>query len=295
MTHSVNYNRRTVSGQRFVEISKSLFVDADFEQLFRKLGLTSIEAVFSFSAGRNLVKKNLAGYRSRLELETDPLGTTLFLKRYNKPPALVQIKNWLSHRSRKSFGLAEFASVSQLSAAGVNTPKTVAYGEQVGVFFEKRSFIIIQRIPNAESLERKLPAFFTGPATAEKLKLRRNFIARFAAFIRKFHQTNYRHRDLYFSHIFYDDSGTFYLIDLARAFKPVLLVERFRIKDIAQLYYSAPGAYFSGTDRLRFYLGYVQTGKLTGKDKSFIRKVVGKAQQMARRNARHGRSAPFAR
>jgi len=294
MTHSMNNNRRTVSGQRFVEISKSLFVDADSEQLFRKLGLTSIEAVFSFNAGKNLSKKNLANFRSRLEFQTTSPPATLFLKRYDKPPALVQIENWLSHRSRRSFGLAEFASASQLSAAGVNTPKTVAYGEQMGVFFEKRSFIITERIPNAESLERKLPGFFTGPATAEKLKLRRNFIARLADFIREFHQTHYRHRDLYFSHIFYDDSGKFYLIDLARAFKPLIWRERFRIKDIAQLYYSAPGRYFSGTDRLRFYLGYAQTDKLTGRDKSFIRKVVSKAQQMARRNARHGRSAPFA-
>ncbi len=294
MTHSVNHNRRTGYSQRFVEISKSLFVDADFEPLLRRLGLTSIEAVFSYNAGVDLAKKNLAGYRSRLQLETDPPGTTLFLKRYDKPPALVQLRNWLSHHSRKSFGLAEFASASQLSAAGVNTPKTVAYGEQVGVFFEKRSFIITERIPNAESLERKLPAFFTGPTTAENLTLRRNFIAGLAAFIRKFHQTHYRHRDLYFSHIFYDDSGTFYLIDLARAFKPVLWRERFRIKDIAELHYSAPAKYFSQTDRLRFYLEYAQTDKLAGKDKSFIRKVVGKAQQMARRNARHGSSAPFA-
>jgi hypothetical protein len=294
MTQASNDSRRTFAEQRFAEISESFFVDPDFEPIFRRLGLTSIDAVFSFNAGKNLSKKNLAGFRSRLQFQTSPPSATLFLKRYDKPPALVQLKNWLSHRGRKSFGLAEFASASQLSAAGVNTPKTVAYGEQRGIFFEKRSFIITEKIPNAESLERKLPAFFIGPATAEKLNLRRNFIAGLAAFVRKFHQTNYRHRDLYFSHIFYDDSGKFYLIDLARAFKPLIWRERFRIKDIAQLYYSAPGAYFSGTDRLRFYLGYAQTDELTDKDKSFIRKVVGKAQQMARHNARHGSSAPFA-
>lgn len=294
MTQASNDSRRTSAEQRFAEISKSFFVDPDFEPIFRRLGLTSIDAVFSFNTGKNLSKKNLAGFRSRLQFDISSPPATLFLKRYDKPPALVQLKNWLSHRGRKSFGLAEFTSASQLSAAGVNTPKTVAYGEQRGIFFEKRSFIITEKIPSAESLERKLPAFFTGPLTGENLKPRRNFIARSAAFIREFHQTNYRHRDLYFSHIFYDDSGTFYLIDLARAFKPVFWRERFRIKDIAQLYYSAPAAYFSRTDRLRFYLGYAQANKLTGRDKSFIRKVVGKAQQMARHNTRHGRSVPFA-
>jgi hypothetical protein len=294
MTQASNDSQRTFAEQRFAEISESFFVDPDFEPIFRRLGLTSIDAVFSFNAGKNLSKKNLAGFRNRLQFQTSPPAATLFLKRYDKPPALVQLKKWLSHRGRKSFGLAEFASASQLSAAGVNTPKTVAYGEQRGIFFEKRSFIITEKIPNAESLERKLPAFFTGPLTGENLKLRQNFIARLAAFIREFHQTNYRHRDLYFSHIFYDDSGKFYLIDLARAFKPVLWRERFRIKDIAQLYYSAPAAYFSQMDRLRFYVGYAQANKLTSKDKSFIQKVVRKAERIARHNTRHGRSAPFA-
>jgi len=295
MTQTKNNNRRAVSIQRFVEISKSFFVDSDFEQRFRKLGLTSFEAVFAFNAGKNLAKKNLASFRSRLQLEIDSPKTTLFLKRYDMPPVFLQLKNWLSHHSRKSCGLVEFASAKQLSVAGINIPKIVGYGQQCSIFFEKRSFIITEKIPNAESLERKLPDFFTGPATAENLRLRRDFIARLAAFIRKFHRTNYRHQDLYFSHIFYGDAGQFYLIDLARVFKPLFRGERFRIKDIAQLHYSAPERYFSRTDRLRFYLAYAQTNKLTGKDRSFIRKVVSKAQRMARHNTRHGRSAPFAR
>jgi len=282
-----------MSRQELTEISRSLFVDINYKTTLAELGLTSIEGVFSFNAGKNLAKKNLANFRSRLQFQTSSPPATLFLKRYDKPPVFVQLKSWLSHRSRKSLGLAEFASASRLSAAGVNTPNTVAYGEQLGVFFEKRSFIITERIPSAESLARKVPDFFTGPVTAENLKLRREFIAQLATFIKKFHQTNYRHRDLYFSHIFYGDDGQFYLIDLARAFKPVLWRERFRIKDIAQLYYSAPGRYFSRTSRLRFYLGYAGSHKLTSKDKAFIRKVVTKVKHMARHNTKHGRDVPF--
>ena len=87
-------------------------------------------------------------------------------------------------------------------------PKTVAYGEQWGRLFEKRSFIITERIPAAESLEKKLPDCFNKPATAENLKLRRNFITQLAGFVKRFHETGYRHRDLYFSHIFYNANGT---------------------------------------------------------------------------------------
>ena len=284
--------------QKFVEISKSFFVDPDYKTAFIKLGLSSIDAVFSFNAGRNLAKDNLSWYRSRLQFGINspgsPSPTTVFLKRYDRPPILVQLRNWLTHRSRRSFGFSDFEPAEKLAAAGINTPKTISYGEQWGLLFEKRSFIITEKIPNAESLERKLPDCFSDPATVENLKLRRNFIARLAAFVKKFHETNYRHRDLYFSHIFYSDSGQFYLIDLARAFKPVFRSRRFWIKDIAQLHYSAPSRHFSRTDRLRFYLGLTDHSKLTRKDKAFISKIVNKAKRIARHDIKHGRCVPFA-
>lgn len=279
--------------QRFIKISKSIFVDADFVQGFKKLGLISIESVFSFNAAKNLTKNNLARFRSRLQFETNSPRTMLFLKRYDRPPALVQLKNWLVHHSRRSCGYVESVSASQLTAAGVCTPKTIAYGVQWGALFEKRSFIITEKIPEAEALERKLPDCFNGRATTENLKRRRHFIAQLAGFIKKFHETNYRHRDLYFSHIFHSDNNKFYLIDLARAFKPLILRRRFQLKDIAQVYYSAPGRYFSNTDRLRFYLGYTSQRKLTSNDKVFIRKVINKVKRMERHNIKHGIEVPF--
>jgi len=283
--------------QKFIETSKPFFIDPNYKTAFGKLGLTSIDAVFAFNAGKSLSKDNLSPYRSRLQFEITSLSvpsTTLFLKRYDSPPILVQLKNWLCHRRRISCALINIEPVDELVAAGINTPKTISYGEQWSSFFEKRSFIITEKIPNAESLERKLPDCFNAPNSAENLKMQRNFIAQLAAFIRKFHKTKYRHRDLYFSHIFYDNNGKFFLIDLARAFKPILFAERFRIKDIAQVYYSAPAEHFSKTDRLRFYHIYKDCGKLTEKDKVFIRKVVHKAKRMARHDIRHGRAVPFA-
>jgi heptosyltransferase-2 len=272
---------------------ESFFCDEDYKAGLGELGLTSIDAVFSFNEAQNLTKDNLPRHRSRLRLEINLPPATLFLKRYDCPPISVQLKNWLSANKRVSCGLFDIKPAIKLAVAGINTPKIISYGEQWGIFFEKRSFIVTEKIPNAESLERRLPDCFNAPATIENLKLRRNFIAQLAAFVKKFHETNYRHRDLYLSHIFYDDSGRFYLIDLARAFRPGLLAERFRVKDIAQLFYSAPARFFSKTDRLRFYLGYTGHSKLTGKDKAFICGVVNKAKRMARHDIKHGRAVPF--
>ena len=280
--------------QKFVQISESFLIDPDYAAGFSELGLTSIDAVFSFDAGRNLAKTNLASYRERLEFQVNSPPITMFLKRYRKAPVLLQFKNWFCHRSRASYGFFDFDLVNKLAALGINTPKTICYGEQWGMFFEKRSFCITEKIPNAESLERKLPDCFDAPHTVKNLKLRRDFIAELADFVKKFHETKYRHRDLYLCHIFYNDHSKFYLIDLARVFKPILLTERFRIKDIAQLYYSAPLRYFSKTDRLRFYLAYANRHGLTKTDKVFIRKVKNKARRMERHDKKYGRAAPFA-
>ena len=283
--------------QEFTEASDSFFIDPVYESALGTPGLDSIDAVFSFDTAKNLNKKNLARFRSRLQFEVtlseSSTPVTLFLKRYDRPPMWVQLKNWLAARGRKSCSFIEFETAQQLTETGINAPKTVAHGTQWATFFEKRSFIITEKIPDAEALERKLPDYFDGPDTVENLKQRREFIAGLAGFIRKFHETNYRHRDLYLSHIFYSDTGNFYLIDLARAFQPIILTRRFQIKDIAQIYYSSPGKFFSRTDRMRFYMNYAERHKLTMTDKAFILKIINKAQQMARHDSKHGRYAPF--
>jgi heptose I phosphotransferase len=283
-----------VSEKELVEMSESFFVDPEYREALDGLGLTCVDAVFSFEGGERLTKKNLAVHRSRVRFDIDRPQRTLFLKRYDSPPIAEQLANWVSNRRRASSSSHDLTSAAALQKMGIATPKTVAYGEQWGVLFEKRSFIITQKIPDAESLEQKLPHCFMSVGTRQDLRSRKDFIHRLAGFIRRFHNTGYRHRDLYLAHIFHASSGKFYLIDLARCFRPALFAERFRVKDIAQLYYSAPALHFSATDRLRFYLRYIGCEKIRPQDKAFIRRVLSKANRMARHNRKHGRPIPFA-
>ncbi len=291
--------------RRVKDEKTGFFVDPAYKTGLEKLGLSSIEAVFSFQAGNNLTKKNLAGYRSRIEFQIDSPATTLFMKRYNHPPILVQLKNRLSAKKRVSCGFAEFDAAKKLEKMGINTPRMVAWGQRLGRFFEKRSFAIMEKVPQGESLERRLPEYFDESATPENLKMRRWFIRNLAAFVKKFHDTGYCHRDLYFSHIFRTADVQFYLIDLARVFKPTMFDARYRVKDLAQLNYSAPTRYFSSTDRMRFYIEY--TGrpaspktlgfaerraasrggpKLTSQDKTFIKKIIKKTGRIARHDSK---------
>ena len=279
--------------QNLVAISKSFFVDPEYKDGLRELGLSSIDEVFSCTEGTSLEKENLKRFRKRIQIKINSPSAAAYIKLYDRPPVLTQVKNWLSYRKRVTCCFCDFAPAYNLSKAGINTPKTLAYGEEGGLLFEKRSFIIMLKIPNAESLEKKLPDFFHSPLSKENLGLRRDFINELADFIKRFHNAGYRHRDLYFSHIFLSDSKEFYLIDLARSFKPLVLTKRFQIKDISQLYYSAPGRFFSRTDRLRFYVAYSGCGKLKEEDKIFIHRVIKKVKSMEKHNRKYGREVPF--
>jgi hypothetical protein len=265
----------------FIEITPDFFVRSDFVDCFKRLGLDSIEKIFSFEKGKDLTKDNLPASRRRIMFETDNPKTTLFLKRFQNVPKFIQLKNWLNRRKKMSTMACDLEPAEILRKLGINTPQTIAFGQQWQGFFEKRSFIITEKIPDSFSLEVKLP------------KKTKNFIKNLASFVRKFHNTGFRHRDLYLCHIFCDSRGQFTLIDLSRVFKPLVFSKKFLVKDLAQLYYSAPGDFFTKTDRLKFLLCYLQKDKLTKQDKILIKKIKSKAKQMARHDKRHGRIAPF--
>jgi heptosyltransferase-2 len=288
-----NYAELSDTTQRLIQLGESFFVDQTYEQDFRDSGLTSIDSVFSFDKGQNLTKKNLADYRTRMQFLIGTPPENVFLKKYEHPPLLVQLDKWLCNRCPITCGMFEVKAAKILNAAGVNTAKIIAYGQQTDLIFENRSFIIAEQVPNSKSLEQKLPDYFEEPSAEKNLTARRQFIKKLAHFIKTFHDTGFRHRDLYLCHIFCDTKERFTLIDLARAFQPWLLGQKFLIKDITQLYYSSPIKYFSRTDRLRFYKSYSGRKNLNAADKSFIRKVISKADVMARHDKKHGRIIPF--
>ena len=279
--------------QKFIKTTNNFFVDADYADAFTELGLNSIDAIFEFNTGQNLDKNNLGKHRSRVKFELAS-GQTFFLKRYDCPPISNQLKNWFSHRKRALTCDFDRLPGLQLIDFQIDTPKVIAYGGQWSGVFEKRSFIITQKLEKAEALERRLPDCFYEHPNNKKLKQRRRFIEELADFAKLFHKTGFCHRDFYLAHIFRSNTGQLFLIDLQRAFKPIMLGRRFRVKDIAQLYYSAPGKYFTRADRMRFYLRYTGKTKLTWTDRMFIHDIKTRARRMARHDIRHNREAGFA-
>jgi hypothetical protein len=268
------------------------WVAEDFRQAFDALGMTSVEGVFAFSQGHELVKPNIAGFRSRTALDTTEPSTTLFLKRYNQAPMTVQLKNWFQGRKRRSNSMIELEPMVKLAAQGIGVPRPVAHGQRWHGLFETRSFLVTEKIPSAQSLEKELPACFESK-DQPNLKPQRDFMRTLAQFVSRFHGLGYRHRDLYLSHIFRNTEGDLFLIDLARAFQPRLLKERFLIKDLAQLHFSLPGQAFTRTDRLRLYLAYVQQTRLSASDKLFIKKLLTRVTRMTRHDLKRGKAVPY--
>ena len=268
------------------------WVSEDFKQAFDALGMTSVEGVFAFSQGQELVKENIAGFRSRTAFETrDPEGT-FFLKRYDQAPVKVQLKNWLQGRKRRSNSMIELEPMVKLAALGIGVPRPVAHGQAWRGLFETRSFLVTEKIPNAESLEKQLPPCFES-RRPDNVRRQREFIRTLAGFVRHFHEQGYRHRDLYLSHIFRNSQGQLFLIDLARAFQPRLRKERFLIKDLAQLNFSLPGQAFTRTDRMRLYLAYARQNRLYARDKRFIKKLLARVTRMARHDLKRGKTVPY--
>jgi heptose I phosphotransferase len=112
-----------------------------------------------------------------------------------------------------------------------------------------------------------------------------------AAVARAFHQAGYNHRDLYCCHFFVreHEPGVFQvnLIDLQRVENRRLPLRRWRIKDLAQLAYSAPRERISCADKLAFMKLYLGVQKLRPCDKQLIRQVLAKQRMMERRLGVH--------
>jgi hypothetical protein len=278
-----------------IQSAPDYWICPDFADELKLVGLDSLESVFAFGGGKALVKKELTPWRNRTEFVLPGKNIRCFLKRYDHPPMFVQLRNWLDHGKRALTAEYDVLPCVPLNQNGIGTYQTIAYGGRWNGFWEDKSFAILREIPDAVSLEIKLPDCFTLPPSAQQYKQRIDFIHHLADFARRFHDTGFCHRDFYLCHIFRSSDNTLSLIDLQRAFIPKWFKSRWILKDLSQLYYSSPGDIISHADRLRFYLRYAQKETLTGSDRRLIRKLKRRVWCMADRQLSRGKEVPFAK
>lgn len=158
----------------------------------------------------------------------------------------------------------EYLAIKKLEQLHIDTMRIVAYGVKGKNPARQQSFIITEDLINTISLEdfcadwKKLSLAGEGP----DYKLKFSLITKLAHISRTLHQNGVNHRDYYICHFLLDisqginnlDSTNLKvsLIDLHRAQLRAHTPERWRIKDIASLYFSAMDIGLNKRDFFRF-------------------------------------------
>lgn len=232
--------------------------------------------------------------RDRRTLRFEHAGRGYFLKAHFGAGWKEIIKN-LAQLKLPVLGAGnEWLAIHMLKVLGLATLTAVACGFGPG-WSRRRSFIVTRELQGLTSLE-DYAAQTPGRGRAESRR-RQRLVRKVAATARVLHGNGINHRDFYLCHFLLDPASlskdadvTLYLIDLHRAQVRHRTPRRWRIKDIAGLYYSALGASLTRRERLRFVKTYIGTDSLRRAlaDRSFWARVERRAHALHRAEMKRG-------
>jgi len=175
----------------------------------------------------------------------------------------------------------EWTAIRKLEKLGIKTTPLAGYGKR-GINPAKiQSFVITEELKNTVSLEdfcrnwQKMPPPYS---------LKKSVITKVAETARTLHENGMNHRDLYICHFLLDLSSLIplsgsknpeiHLIDLHRVQFRRKTPLRWKVKDIAALYFSSMDTGLTNRDLLRFMRVYRNTDiKSAMKEKRFWVKV----------------------
>jgi heptose I phosphotransferase len=218
---------------------------------------------------------------SRIELVLGGDRRAFYLKRHGRP----HWKEWLKPLLRLTWpvlgAIPEWKAIAHFENAGIPTMVGVACGWQGG-----RSFLL------TESLEGYIRADHWMEQADDRLQ-RKSLVTQVAEMVARMHASGLHHQDLYLCHLLLkwgtgDPGGCdARLIDLGRVRKHRRLPLRWRIKDLAQLYYSSCRL-ASTIEMMRFWRSYwnaagVRRSLATRKwERTLIKRIVSKAHRIDR-------------
>jgi heptose I phosphotransferase len=260
-----------------------MIIRSRFLPLLLRHGLRDFEAVMGFQGGK-IFKEQGPRSVSRVSLVEAGGEEGFFLKRHRRAPWAEQVREFL-HRGRfVSAARQEWESIWHLRQLGIATVEPVGLGELKRWGWGAGSFLITQELEGATRLTEFIPQHFAPPLHPCLLAEKRHLIRDLALLARRLHRGRFFHRDLYLGHFFVkpkqEEGYDLYLMDLQRVIRPRWWIRRWRIKDLASLDFSAPGGWFTASDRLRFYKQYRQISRLSREDKSLIRGILRKSRRI---------------
>jgi len=260
------------------------------QKYFLDNGFNSFENVMSLHGGE-VFKSNK--HRSVVKISLQ--NRDYFFKRHFKPETKDKWRDLLSGRWPLSDGKQELENIQAVDSLGIPTMTPVGWGEEKSISFLRRSFLITESLGDLERLEDYLTRKYSGKLNKQHLREKRQLIQKVAELAHKVHAAKMCHRDFYCGHILVKEvEGAFpklYLIDLQRVRKYGYLKRRWRTKDLAALNFTAAPQAISKTDRLRFFLAYLNvqvsgSSRLNPTLKKWIRQVLARTTQMDRHTSK---------
>jgi hypothetical protein len=268
-----------------------LRIATKFLSLLQANGLDTFEKIMASPAGQ--IVRSFPGRNTvRLDLK-HPGGEVgrFFLKRYESS----YLSSWrfflraIHWPGAEDEAMREWRAALTLRSSGFNTAIPVAVGQTMTGGVVTRSFVMTAEIAGGVCAHNAIPSF-----TATQ---RRAFALESGELTRRLHHAGFVHKDYYLYHIFVvpkhspAESLQLALIDLQRVVRPVWLRERWLIKDLAALAYSARRVGMSRTTLARFFRVYRGHTRLSDQDKQLARKVLKRVRWLNSRQPKHDRLA----
>lgn len=231
----------------------------------------------------------------RLILTNGPARLGVYLKRHYRLPLWHGVLATLFPGRAWSPGLEEWQRLSWAKAQGFAVPRAVAAGQFVGPLFRLQGFLAV------EELYDMLPLHVAVPLAAVRLdapafaRWKRGLTAELARVVRELHRRKVFHKDLYFCHFYIPDDLTrrvpeawtnrAVMIDLHRLARHPVTAAWWRVKDLAQLWFSSDVPGVNARDQVRFWKLY-RTGWPGSPPAAWLRSLIRLKWQLYRRHNR---------
>jgi len=240
----------------------------------------------AFAAARAVSGTVFRKLEQRQTLAFSHANRCYFIKRHRGVTWKEILKNLMQLRLPVVSARNEFNAIRQLQQLGIKVPGVAAYGRRGWLPAALESFLVTDDVGEHVSLEDHCRHWAQHRPTFSH---KRELLLQAADIARTMHTAGICHRDFYLCHLLLTGDGEpLTVIDLHRALIKQDLHERWRIKDLAGLYFSAMDAGLTQRDLLRFMLRYSQRSlrTLLADEQAFWQAVQQRAQRSYRKHQR---------
>jgi len=209
-----------------------------------------------FRAAREIEGQVVRALEQRQTLAFELAGSRYFIKRHAGVRWAEILKNLLTLRLPVVSAHNEFTACRMLAKLGLQVPRVVAYGRRGLLPSHIESFLVTEDVGSHQSLEDFCRPWREQPPAFSR---KRTLIHELARISRLMHGAGICHRDFYLCHFLrLEHDGSLVLIDLHRALALPTLGQRWIIKDLGGLYFSAMDIRLTQRDLYRFMCRYHQ-------------------------------------